>query len=84
VRRRGGMMSPDRLRLAMQLLGDISQGELSRASGGVSVTTISLFLNGKRELRPAMEVRLIEGLERAFRQRGCRLDTAFFTSDRAR
>jgi hypothetical protein len=77
-------MSPDRLRLAMQLLGDISQGELSRASGGVSVTTISLFLNGKRELRPAMEVRLIEGLERAFRQRGCRLDTAFFTSDRAR
>jgi len=31
-----------------------------------------------------MEVRLIEGLERAFRQRGCRLDTAFFTSDRAR
>jgi hypothetical protein len=77
-------MSPDRLRLAMQLLGDISQGELSRASGGVSVTTISLFLNGKRELRPAMEVRLIEGLERAFRQRGFRLDTAFFTSDRAR
>jgi len=78
------MMSPNRLRLAMKLLGDISQGELSRASGGVSVTTISLFLNGKRELRPAMEVRLIEGLERAFRQRGCRLDTAFFTSDRAR
>jgi len=78
------MMSPDRLRLAMQLLGEISQGELSRASGGVSVTTISLFLNGKRELRPTMEVRLIEGLERAFRQRGCRLDTAFFTSDRAR
>ena len=84
MRHRGGMMSPDRLRLAMQLLGDISQGELSRASGGVSVTTISLFLNGKRELRPTMEVRLIEGLERAFRQRGCRLDTAFFTSDRAR
>ncbi len=78
------MMSPDRLRLAMQLLGDISQGELSRASGGVSVTTISLFLNGKRELRPAMEVRLIEGLERAFRQRQFRLDTAFFYADRAR
>ena len=68
----------------MKLLSDISQGELSRANGGVSVTTISLFLNGKRELRPAMEVRLIEGLEWAFRQRGCRLDTAFFTSDRAR
>jgi plasmid maintenance system antidote protein VapI len=68
----------------MKLLGDISQGELSRASGGVSATTISLFLNGKRELRPAMEVRLIEGLERAFRQRGCRLDTAFFAADRSR
>ena len=78
------MMSPDRLRLAMQLLGEISQGELSRASGGVSVTTISLFLNGKRELRPTMEVRLIEGLELAFRQRQCRLDTAFFSADRAR
>jgi len=78
------MMSPNRLRLAMKLLGDISQGELSRASGGVSATTISLFLNGKRELRPAMEVRLIEGLERAFRQRGCRLDTAFFAADRSR
>ena len=78
------MMSPNRLRLAMKLLGDVSQGELSRASGGVSVTTISLFLNGKRELRPAMEVRLIEGLERAFRQRGCRLDTAFFSADCSR
>ena len=64
----------------MKLLGDISQGELSRVSGGVSVTTISLFLNGKRELRPAVEVRLIEGLERVFRQRGCRLDTAFFAA----
>jgi len=39
-----------------------------------------LFLNGKRELRPATEVRLIEGLERAFRQKGCRLDTAFFAA----
>ena len=78
------MMSPNRLRLAMQLLGDISQGELSRASGGVSVTTISLFLNGKRELRPAMEVRLIEGLERAFRHRQCRLDTTFFAASRTR
>ena len=33
----------------MQLLGGISQGDLSRASG-VSPTTISLFLRGKREL----------------------------------
>jgi hypothetical protein len=31
-----------------------------------------------------MEVRLIEGLERAFRQRGCRLDTAFFAVGRSR
>jgi hypothetical protein len=74
------MMSPDRLRLAMQLLGDISQGELSRASG-VSATTISLFFARKRTLRPAMEVRLIEGLERTFRQRQCRLDTAFFAAE---
>jgi len=73
-------MSPDRLRLAMQLLGDISQGEFSRASGGVNVTTISLFLNGKRKLRPAMATRLVAGLERVFRQRGCRLDTAFFAA----
>ena len=71
------MMSPDRLRLAMQLLGDITQGELSRMSD-VSPTTISLFLNGKRELRPALAVRLIEGLERAFVRKGSRLDTAFF------
>ena len=76
-------MSPTRLRLAMQLLGDISQGELSRASG-VSTTTISLFFAHKRKLRPAMEARLVAGLERTFRQRGCRLDTSFFAADRAR
>ncbi len=35
----------------MQLLGDFTQGELARASG-VSATTISLFLAGKRKLRP--------------------------------
>jgi len=70
-------MSPDRLRLAMQLLGDISQGELARASG-VSTTTISLFLSGKRALRPALAVRIVEGLERAFARKGSRLDTAFF------
>jgi len=67
----------------MELLGSITQGELSRASG-VSVTTICLFLSGKRTLRPALAVRLVAGLERAFRQRGCRLDTAFFAADRAR
>lgn len=61
----------------MELLGGITQGELARASG-VSTTTISLFLAGKRDLRPAMEARLVEGLERAFRQNGARLDTAFF------
>ena len=64
----------------MQLLGGITQGELSRMSG-VSTTTISLFLAGKRKLRPALAVRLVEGLERAFVQRGSRLDTAFFTTD---
>lgn len=73
----GGMISPDRLRLAMQLLGDISQGELARASG-VSATTICLFLSGKRVLRPALAARLVEGLERVFVRKGSRLDTAFF------
>ena len=77
------MVSPDRLRLAMELLGDLTQGELARASG-VSTTTISLVLAGKRDLRPAMEVKLIEGLERAFRQNGARLDTAFFEPARCR
>ena len=71
------MMNPDRLRLAMQLLGGISQGELSRASG-VSAATISLFLSGKRMLRPAQAVRLVKGLELAFVRKGSRLDTVFF------
>ncbi len=64
----------------MQLLGDFTQGELARASG-VSATTISLFLSGKRKLRPALAVRLVEGLERAFVRKGSRLDTAFFAAD---
>jgi len=67
----------------MELLGSITQGELSRASG-VSVTTISLFLSEKRKLRRALAVKLVDGLERVFRQKGCRLDTAFFAADRAR
>jgi len=54
-------------------------GGVARASG-LSATTISLFLAGKRTLRPAMEVRLIAGLERAFVRKGSRLDTAFFAS----
>ena len=74
------MMNPDRLRLAMQLLGGISQGELSRMSN-VSPTTISLVLNGKRKLRPAQAARLVEGLERAFVCGGSRLDTVFFTDN---
>ncbi len=76
-------MCPDRARLAMQLLGDFTQGELARTSG-VSPTTISLFLRGKRGLRPAVAVRLVEGLERAFVRKGSHLDTAFFsdTSDK--
>ena len=69
--------------MAMKLLGDITQGELSRASGGVSPTTISLFLNGKRKLRPALASKLVVGLERVFAQKGSRLDTAFFTADDA-
>jgi len=72
-----GMMNPDRLRMAMVLLGDITQGELSRASG-VSPTTISLFLSGKRHLRPALASKLVVGLERVFTQKGARLDTSFF------
>ncbi len=64
----------------MELLGGVSQGELSRMSN-VSTTTISLFLNGKRKLRPAQAARLVEGLERAFVRNGSRLDTAFFTED---
>lgn len=71
------MMNPNRLRLAMQLLGDITQGELSRASG-VSPTTISLFLSGKRKLRPALASKLMIGLERVFIEKSSRLDTAFF------
>ena len=74
------MMNATRLRLAMRLLGDITQGELSRASG-VSPTTISLFLNDKRTLRPALASKLMVGLERVFVQKGSRLDTAFFTAD---
>jgi hypothetical protein len=67
-RRSYGMMCSDRLRLAMELLGDISQGELLRANG-VSTTTISLFLSGKRHLRPALVSKLMVGLERVFFER---------------
>ncbi len=45
---------------------------------GGTPTTISLFLAGKRKLRPALAVRLVEGLERAFVRKGSRLDTVFF------
>ncbi len=61
----------------MQLLGDITQGELSRASG-VSPTTISPFLNGKRKLRRTLAASLVAGLEKVFVQKGSRLDTVFF------
>jgi hypothetical protein len=64
----------------MQLLGGVTQGELSR-SCKISTTTISLFLRGKRRLRPAQAARLVQGLERAFKQKGSRLDTAFFIDD---
>ncbi len=74
------MMNPNRVRMAMQLLGDLTQGEVSRASG-LSPTTISLFLSGKRQLRPALASKLMVGLERAFVRKGSRLDTAFFAAD---
>lgn len=45
---------------------------------GVSPTTISLLLNGRRRLRPARAVRLVEALERAFVRKGPRTDTVFF------
>jgi len=62
-------------------LGQIDgEGELFRTSG-VSPTTISLCLRGKRELRPAPAVRLVEGLERAFVRKGLRSDAAFFSTD---
>jgi len=51
-------------------------------TSGVSPTIISLFLNGKRKLRPALAVRLVERLERVFVRKGSRLDTALFSSDR--
>ena len=76
------MMNPDRVRMAMKLLGDLTQGEVSRASG-LSPTSISLFLSGKRKLRPALASKLVVGLERVFVQKGARLDTAFFTADDA-
>ena len=66
----------------MQPLGGFTQGELSRARG-VSPTTISLFLPGKRELRPALDFRLVEGTERAFVRNGSRRDTSFFSERQA-
>ena len=47
-------------------------------ASGVSATTISLFLSGKRKLRSALAVRLVEELECAFVRKGSRLDTMFF------
>lgn len=70
-------MDPIRLRMAMELLGGITIGELARASG-VSKTSISLLLAGRRKLRPALEVCIIQGLEDGFRRKGGSLDTAFF------
>lgn len=69
-------LDPRRLRQALSLLG-VSQAELARASG-VSTTTISLLLSARRIPSQDIAVRLIEGIERAFKKKGCRLDTAFF------
>jgi transcriptional regulator with XRE-family HTH domain len=70
------LLDPERLRQALSLLG-VSQAELARASG-VSTTTISLLLSATRIPSQDIAVRLIGGVERAFKEKGCRLDTAFF------
>ncbi len=70
------LLDPRRLRQALLLLG-VSQAELARASG-VSTTTISLFLSARRVPSQNIAVRLVEGVESAFKEKGCRLDTAFF------
>ena len=71
-------LDPRRLRLAIELLG-VSAAQLARTSG-VSTTTISLILSGRRKPSRRIAVRLVVGLEKAFRANGCRLDTDFFRS----
>jgi len=75
------LLDPGRLRQALSLLG-VSQAELARASG-VSTTTISLLLSATRIPSQDIAVRLIGGVERAFKDKGCRLDTAFFAGRRS-
>ncbi len=70
-------IDPGRLRLAFKLLG-LGLNEVARASG-VSSATISLFLSGKRTPSQTLAVRIVEGLEIAFRHKHGRLDTSFFT-----
>ncbi len=69
-------LDPRRLRLAIELLG-VTAAQLARASG-VSPTTISLILSGRRRPSRRIAVRLVVGLEKAFRENGFRLDTGFF------
>ncbi len=69
-------LDPRRLRLAIELLG-VTAAQLARASG-VSPTTISLILFDRRKPSRCISVRLVAGLEKAFRDSGCRLDTSFF------
>ena len=69
-------LDPRRLRLAIGLLG-VSAAQLARASG-VSPTTISLILSGRRRPSRRISVRLVVGLEKAFGENGFRLDTDFF------
>ena len=75
------LLDPERLGQALSLLG-VSQAELARASG-VSTTTISLLLSATRVPSQDIAVRLIGGVERAFKEKGCRLDTAFFAVRRS-
>ncbi len=74
-------IDPERLRLALEVLG-LSQGDLARASG-VSRTTISRILSGQRFPSQEKSVRLMAGMEKAFRQKDCRLDCSFFVRDEA-
>ena len=77
MERKSITIDPERLRLGIELLG-LTRGQLARASL-VSPTTISLFLSGRRNVSQEIAMRLIAGLEKAFAQKGARLDSNFFT-----
>lgn len=74
------LIDPNRLRAALGVLG-VSQADLARASG-ISVTTVSLVLAGKRIPSRRIAVRLVTGLEAAFKINGGRLDTSYFVAEK--